>query len=241
MPSEFRRRGRTLAKTKLWYKDGDSVRLADDKALIVDRYPGLVFRIDDEMERVYLEGLITILADCGVPTSIAVRLEFPYDYPQREPRAFDATEAFPHEINRHFYEDGACCLWLAPESSWDPSDPDALASFLDQLVIFFDRQLIYDATGGIDFPGKFRGHGDAGYLEYAEELLGCNSPLMMALTPVLANSALVGRNKKCPCGSGVKYKRCHLGSVERVIRSIGSDKVRQIFRREMVSQGSQVT
>lgn len=115
---------------------------------------------------------MTFVADCGVPTSIAVRLAFSYDYPQSEPRAFDAGESFPHHANRHFYEDGSCCLWLELESSWDPADIDALESFLDQLAVFFDRQLICDATGGNYLLGESRGHGDAGYMEYARSFLG---------------------------------------------------------------------
>ena len=44
-------------------------------------------------------------------------------------------------------------------------------------------------------------HGDAGQLEYLQDTLR------------LAGGS-PGRNQLCPCGSGLKYKRCHMDEVE---------------------------
>ena len=48
-------------------------------------------------------------------------------------------------------------------------------------------------------------HDDAGIREYQEEILRIagDNP---------------NRNRPCPCGSGPKYKRCHLDEVEAVQR-----------------------
>lgn len=37
------------------------------------------------------------------------------------------------------------------------------------------------------------------------------TPAIMPATPPKHYPALVGRNDRCPCGSGRKYKKCHTG------------------------------
>lgn len=137
---------------KPWYRRDNGARFAADTALIAENFSTLVFRIDEETELVFLEGPIAIRSDCGISTNIETRLIFPRNYPDVEPLAFDASKRFkpyPGKTieDRHIYNTGQCCLWLPPQTSWRSSDPYALRDFLDQLVIFFDRQLIYNDTG----------------------------------------------------------------------------------------------
>ena len=55
-------------------------------------------------------------------------------------------------------------------------------------------------------------HGDLGLREYLDEMLRIagNSP---------------SRNRPCPCGSGSKYKRCHLDEVEEAKRRISRQRL----------------
>jgi len=188
-----------------------------------------MYHIADEDGQVRLEGTITLLAECGVPKLIPVRVEFPLDYPQREPRAYDAADRFPHEANRHFYPDGRCCLWLPPETRWKAEDSEGLCHFLEEIAVFFDRQLIYDAEGKGIWPGEQRSHYTAGYIEYIQELLNGDKHLLDALAPTFANRSGTGRNSPCPCGSGIKYKKCHLHIVEDISQRVGSVELRTIF------------
>lgn len=231
MRGGFHPPGRTAPKPNPWYKRDGGARLAQDRALISERYPGLVFHIDDQAGRVYLDGELTLLAECGVPTRIRVRVDFPANYPSQEPRAYDVANRFPHVPDRHFCPDGQCCLWLPPESRWNPSDPEGLCRFLEEVAIFFDRQLVYDVEGKSSWPGGERGHGAAGYVEFVEELLNGDRGLLGALAPTFANISRIGRNSSCPCGSGRKYKRCHLGLVEEISHRVGVVKLRGAFRK----------
>lgn len=43
-----------------------------------------------------------------------------------------------------------------------------------------------------------------------------NSKALGELTPVGQGKPLAGRNQPCPCGSGKKYKACHLREVQAV-------------------------
>ena len=121
-------------------------------------------------------------------------------------RRFDIAEQNQCDmIDLHFYEDGACCLTL----SFSPRRSLSLQKFVPQLVIPFFYRLSYIERYGLaaakdDLWGEYS-HADAGIREYEEEILR-----------IAAASS--GRNQPCPCGSGSKYKRCHLDEVETVKR-----------------------
>ena len=97
--------------------------------------------------------------------------------------------------------------------------------------MFLDQQLTYEAAGKKQWPGKQRGHGDAGYVEFVQELLDGDQHLFNALVPTFANRSHVQRNDPCPCGSGIKYKRCHMCVVEEISRRVGPIQLYAIFRR----------
>ncbi len=230
MPGQSFPHVRTRTKLKRWYELNNGVRLAYDRALIAKHYPSLAYDVNNETGRVDLQGPLRFVAACGIPTPVMVFVHFPFDYPHTEPRAYDRDQQFPHIADRHFYPDGQCCLWLPPESRWNKDDPDALCAFLDEVTIFFDRQLVYDAEGSGIWPGPQRSHGSKGYIEFVLEFMNGDQALLMTLAPVLSNIITVGRNSVCPCGSGQKYKRCHLHLVETIARRLGPVTTRNVFR-----------
>jgi hypothetical protein len=216
-----------------WYQQDGGARLAQDRACIAEMFPELSYRIDETSERVFLDGTITLLAECGIPTSIAVRVEFPSDYPQGEPRIFEVAGRFTHVSDRHFFADGQCCLWLPPESRWKSNDPDGLCRILEEVAVFFDQQLVYEAEGLDVWPGGQRSHGDEGYLEYLQEVLGGDQQLLAVFAPILAGlkKGHTQSNDPCPCGSRRKYKRCHKQRVEEVRRRMGREYLQYIVGR----------
>jgi hypothetical protein len=210
-----------------WYLRDGGARLAQDRLGIADTFSGLSYRIDEVAGRVFLDGTITLVAECGVPTHLAAHVEFPVDYPQREPRIFEAAGRFPHIPDRHFFEDGQCCLWLPPESMWNPGDPDGLCRFLEVVAVFFDQQLVYEAEGRSVWPGEQRSHGEEGYLEFVQEVLGGDRQLLAIFAPFLLDLQMgcVQSNDSCPCGSRRKYKRCHKRRVEDIKRRMGNENL----------------
>ena len=110
-------------------------------------------------------------------------------------------------IDLHLFDDGACCLGL----NYARARNLTLQRFMQELVIPFLYRLAYTDRYGLnvarsDLWGEYP-HGNDGKLEYQEEILhlAANNP---------------GRNQLCPCGSGVKFKRCHLEEVEAVKRKL---------------------
>jgi hypothetical protein len=176
-----------------------------------------------------LEGTLVYRSESGIPTEVPIRIDFPFDYPMREPRAFDVAGLFEHSLDRHFATDeGACCLWLPPQSRWNSSDPDTLLTFLDEVVVFFHRQLIYDATGRKIWPGPQYGHRIDGYEQWIAEEFD-DEQALRAFIPILTASQKIGRNERCPCGSGLKFKRCHSEMIENIRRKVAATILRRVF------------
>ena len=104
-------------------------------------------------------------------------------------------------VDLHVYaEDGACCLGIR----YSPERSLTIERFLDNLVIPFFYRLSYTDRRGIeaarnDLWGEYS-HGEEGHLEHQREMfrIGQQNP---------------GRNERCPCGSGKKYKKCCLDEV----------------------------
>jgi hypothetical protein len=171
-------------------------------------------------------------AECGIPTEIFTVVRFPWDYPGHEPVAYDAAKRFLAKagsdlVDRHLGSNGQCCLWLDPRSLWDSRDPLALRLFLDELAVFFDRQLIYDLTG--EWPGSSYSHGRDGYLEFIREELGGDAALTEALIAVITMESRIGPNDLCSCGSGKKFKRCHRNVVEKIQGKIGASRIKRVL------------
>ena len=111
-------------------------------------------------------------------------------------------------IDLHFFPDGACCLGIQYSQNPDLT----LQSFLNRRVIPFFYRLSYTDRFGIDAPRKDLwgeyAHGDEGFREHEREML-----IFARCDP--------GRNASCPCGSGIKYKKCCLDEVQAVHRQVG--------------------
>ena len=102
--------------------------------------------------------------------------------------------------------DGMCCLGIQCGDNRNFS----IRSFLPELVIPFFYRLTYTEKFGIaasrnDLWGEYS-HGEEGLREHRAEIFNLTEQ-----NP--------SRNDLCPCGSGKKYKRCHLEAVESLKRS----------------------
>ena len=117
-------------------------------------------------------------------------------------RKFIAKKCGVRVIDLHFFFDSdICCLGIRYSCERNLT----IECFLYNLVIPFFYRLSYTDRFGIeasreDLWGEYS-HGDEGFKEHKKEMLR------------LARRSL-GRNKPCPCGSGVKYKKCCLDEVQ---------------------------
>ena len=195
-----------------WYEGAGQKRLEHDRAIVAEVQPDL--RYSTELDgTLQLKGEVAFALPSGIPQRIATRIDFPADYPRREPRAYQEPKRFPRDADHHTYPDGQACLWLDVETRWRPNDAGGLRMFLDQLVVFYYRQLMMEADTSLPFPGPSRGHGPAGYLEHLEERFHLPRSSLAKMLPALNGG--VHRNALCPCGRRVRYRKCHLDAVRR--------------------------
>ena len=118
-------------------------------------------------------------------------------------------------IDLHFYPngDGACCLGIRHLQERNFT----IKRFIYERVAPFFYRLSYTDRFGIeatrnDLWGEYS-HGDEGFREYEKEMLN-----LARRNP--------GRNASCPCGSGIKYKKCCLDEVQAVERDVRSSRPR---------------
>ena len=108
-------------------------------------------------------------------------------------------------IDLHFFDDSSCCLGIRTGAERGMT----IGKFMTDLVVPFFYRLSYTERSGLEAARENLwdeySHGDEGYREYEGEVLS------------IAGQA-PGRNDPCPCGSGRKYKRCHLDEVEQMRR-----------------------
>ena len=207
-----------------WFESdvGDN-RLAHDRKILKEKYPDLKYLLNWKFRKALLSGTITLVEEkSGIPSTVKVRVIFPNNYPESEPLAVDGGNQFSYIADRHFYKTGVCCLWLPLESQWEKNDENTLLNFVDHVAIFYERQLIYDATGNKIWAWGERGHGVEGYIECLEEKLECDQATLETFLPLLTNEMNIHDKSKCLCGSRQNYGKCHKKKVEEVKKLFGS-------------------
>jgi hypothetical protein len=173
----------------------------------------------------FIKGDFIVKSDVGYPNRIPTEIHFPGDYPRSEPWAVQTPARFRYEADRHFYASGRCCLWLPVQSPWRRRDPNAFRSFVDQLVIFYHRQLVMDANPGSAFPGPQWDHGADGYIAYfATEWRLPRG----AIRRILSGPA---PTQPCPCGSGKGFVQCHQAWASRFRRLAGPEMTALVIAR----------
>lgn len=212
---------RANGKPRWFERDEGAERLAQDRTLIHHDYPDLKYGLNHRHSRVFLDGTITLRAECGIPTHINTRVVFPDAYPEHEPMAYETGNMFQRIADRHLYSDGGCCLWLPVESEWRPKESTALHNFLDQVSAFFERQLIFDASPDRRWAWGERGHNIVGYIEFIQEALGNDASIVSNFAGLLSGREKIDPASDCPCGIGKKYKYCHAKRIAKVVERLG--------------------
>lgn len=204
-----------------WFEcdEGDE-RLKRDRELIRVAYPDLKYGLNYRLKTIFLDGTITLRAECGIPTRIKTRVIFSDSYPDYEPTAYETGNLFPHTADRHFFPDGRCCLWMPVETQWNRFEPTGIYRFLDEVSTFYERQLIYDASPDKRWAWGQRGHNIEGYIEFVQESLGVDASLLANFMGVLSQRENIAPSSKCLCRSGKRYKYCHRNRIELLVERL---------------------
>jgi len=196
-----------------WEKRADIY--SRDRGLVEKYYPALIFKTNKY--RLSLEGTLVLKTSSGIPKTAKINILFPSDYPKSALRAFEVDNQFggPNP-ERHINKDKSFCLYFPLKANFDFDHQHTIIDFIDVLLVFLKKQFIYERTG--KWPGKEEPHAFEAYEKYYYEMYhGSDSPETRALLKKYwAINQKIGRNDRCPCGNGSKYKKCHLNYLERI-------------------------
>lgn len=146
----------------------------------------------------------------------AVQLNIPKRYPEILPTVFETGEKkvqnFPH-INPD--DDGTFCLGTDMDMRRQLHPDYSIREYINMIASFLGTYEFYKRYHV--FPFGDRNHGDLGILETYKELfeVATNSETLrlMQLTSIKNKH----RNKKCPCGSNLKFKKCHWNEIQSIL------------------------
>ena len=136
--------------------------------------------------------------------SVKLRIVYPPNYPARNcpPSVYLAShrDRWKNGGDSHIESDWKLCLFVPGESGIDFSQDGSLNDLFAVIHTFLFKQRVYQRRllraqldGSIpEWPGEYRSHGIQGMREAIRDMGG------------------VGRNDPCPCGSGLKFKKCHM-------------------------------
>lgn len=186
-----------------WY-DADPDRWKQEQAIASQLLDDFEAGIDSN-QTAYIRGTLGVCSEHGhLYESVRLRIEYPKTFPARNqsPSVYleSHRDRWKNTENSHIESSWKLCLFVPGESQIDFAVPSSLNDLFAVVHTFLFKQRIYQKrlartliTGGVaQWPGEDRSHGQKGIREAIQAMGG------------------VGRNDPCPCGSGLKYKKCHM-------------------------------
>ncbi|MEX1028160.1 MAG: SEC-C metal-binding domain-containing protein [Candidatus Paceibacterota bacterium] len=155
-----------------------------------------------------IRGVFNLYSQHGhLYEAVSLRIVYPTNFPARNqpPSVYleSHRDRWEKERNSHIESDWKLCLFVPAESGITFAADTSLNELFAVIHTFLLKERIYqqrliekNLRGGVaEWPGPDRSHGIEGIREAIQEIGG------------------VGRNDACPCGSGKKFKKCHLGKL----------------------------
>jgi hypothetical protein len=110
-------------------------------------------------------------------------LEVRYRGGKQHPKVIVCRPAIPPQKARHLFGDGSICPYAPWENIW-LGDRDSIVDYMGHAAVWLIKWMVWDQTG--IWIGPELSH-------HADFLI-----------------KTIKRNQQCWCGSGLKYKKCHL-------------------------------
>ena len=145
---------------------------------------------------------------------------FHHKYPKGFPLLQDQSKAFPCVVDWHISpRDRSCCVCGVIEQEEGAKSGISILKFIDKYVIPFYANQLYRKHFGQYKNGQYS-HDEEGIWEALEdEFKTKDRKEIKILLKEMRKKR--GRNDVCFCGSGIKFKKCHLSrknSIEKVIK-----------------------
>lgn len=167
-----------------------------------------------------------IIFDTNSPDAISDNYEIEIRLNERGkfgfPKVFETSNRLIKNADHHFYPDESCCVGICFNHQWVSA-----YNFIYQRVIPFFYWQSYFLQNGMQ-AWKGYSHNSLGLLEALLEI---------------HNAKGSARNKLCPCGSGIKYKKCcaeilarnpnFLAKINDIIKHAPPNMVRRLIEKQI--------
>lgn len=131
------------------------------------------------------------------------------------PKLFETSGKFPKTGEWHVFMDGSCCTAVKQKEILATRNGITIFRYLDEFALPYLANQTHRKETGNYANGEYR-HNTEGELQYFVELFRTEHPMILKDCLQLAmNYRDYSKNQVCFCGSGEKYKSCHLKSIEK--------------------------
>lgn len=188
--------------------DVDGIKIEWEK--VKEKYPHLGDLVLTE-EGLVSNGKIEIIDPSGILwRTLKVQIEIPEKYPLTPPVIYEIGGELPHEPEWHINGDGSCCVGPNAKIFRLLNSLITIEGWLNIIVMpyFFDQ--VHKLEKGV-YKGKEYAHGSYGLIEdYKDWWKLEHDKEVIEKLKLITNWNKYPRNKSCYCGSGIKFKKCHL-------------------------------
>lgn len=176
----------------------------------ITKFPN--FKIVESAGGKRLKGILDVNnADNEIVASFSVEIRYCPGFPFRFPFLFEVGGDIPNEADWHKYPDGRCCITVEPDEILKCKDGVSVVEFIGNYGIpYLANQAFRKATG--KYKNGEYSHGPLGILEFYAGFFKTTDVNQWKKCILILNSGKdtqIGRNERCFCGSGLKFKNCH--------------------------------
>lgn len=151
-------------------------------------------------------------ADGNYWDTFLIEVLFTKMYPHCVPLLFETGGKIQRHIDYHIDGDGLCCVDITHKLLYRSKRGLSVMNYLREWVYPYLANQVYRGTGSTYAGGEY-GHHFAGVRQFYTEDLKLSVEKAEEVLRAIVQKRDVGRNAKCPCGSGEKVKRCHEESI----------------------------
>lgn len=199
---------------------------ADIKATL-KRYPALGI-VKHGKER-YLKGIFDICnKEKECLGSFAIEIKGSIGYPFEFPVAYEVGGDIPAEPDFHKYQDNSLCIDVRASEIMKCHSGITIVRFIEnELIPFLANQLYRKEVG--QYLNEYS-HGISGIREFYCELFKTDEvSLWIRCVKHAFSPKEISRNDICYCGSGIKYKKCHKQTDEK-LKQVGKEQILNDFK-----------
>ena len=175
-----------------------------------EKFPKLLQpeRVGEQWE---IKGSIDVIDDDGeLWDNFEVKIVVPKNFPEELFQLYETGKRIPQDAFWH--NTFTCCVSTNATIYFTLGDDITLLNWLSRFAHPFLANYVYKRKTGHYASGEFE-HGTPGVVQGYEKLFGVNGAKEVFVRLKMQCSVLIrGRNDKCFCGSGKKFKNCYLKS-----------------------------